>query len=287
MPSKPSPDLGHVVLRGKGRRAIPSTEQLPTEKGALEARIVEKFVKVLRRSHRRNLTIIRPLTEDDHDYLCRENGKDVKIQITEVINPRHAELRGIQQKYAQRISASIKEIAPELRGLYIVLEDAYQAPRYPTPGSSEGKRIIESYKEKFKANLDQLKKLPPRLLHRKNWVIGRNRYRCGFYAVRGPQNESGPLPSPWFSESFPYTDEEQNVLLANAIRKKVGKRYATSALLLAYHVLGAPLTPRQELEPFRRATRVLEEDDHAFSEVWYFVPMAGGMRGCAHRVWAR
>lgn len=279
--------MGHVVFRGKERRTIAVTERLPTEKGSLEARIVQKFVEALRRSYRRDLTIIGALTENDHDHRCTENGETIDIQVTEVINPRHAELRGVQQKYAKGVSASIKRMASELQGLYIVLEEGYQAPRYPTPSSSEGKHIIESYRQKFTANPDQLKKLPPGRFHCENWVVGRNRYRCGFYAVRGPQNESAALPSLRFSESFPYTDEEQNVLLANTVRQKINKRYATPALLLAYHVLGAPLSADQKPEPFDRARRLLEENDHPFCEVWYFLPMAGGKGGCAYPLWPR
>lgn len=292
MPKKPSPPIGHVVFRGKGRGTEYVVEHLCTDKQQLEQQICKKFVECLRRQGR-TVSDPSPDSTGSHDAFYTEDGHLVCVELTEVICPRHAEIRSLRGQYTDRVSDALDSARADLNGLKIELElvDEYQFDRWPKAGSRRGREILHRFKEELLAMRQKLIGLPQGHFDSKRWTVGRDKLRCGFMATRVAPAGSGIRPEFRCSEVIGYTTEEIHELLPTAIGKKINKNYSPQAdgklILLVYQVLGSPLAEHHEPEPFVRARELLNGVSHPFDEVWYLFPMAGDAHGCVSLVWQR
>lgn len=289
MPKKPSPQIGQVVFRGKGRPPVVVWEHLPDSKGALELCVCAKFADVLRRDHGRELTPPAKDPSSPHDCWCMENGGRIDIQVTEIIDDKHAAMRSDQQNYARRISEALVDLLPRFLGLRVALDDGGQNPRYPRLASREGREIVTSFVDRLRDDADALIGALPEPPFFKGWLVGSKRWRCGYWGRRVSPEQSGSGPTLGFQEAYSYTREEHDAILLEKIEKKIQKHYDprgdTGLLLLAYHVLGAPFAEADDPGPFIETRTLLDELQHPFTELWYLWLLAGKRAGCAHRIW--
>lgn len=267
-------------------------ERLPTEKARLELRVCEKFMECLRRSDR-SLSKPRKDKTGRHDAVCTEDGLAVHIELTEVICPRHAEIRSLRGQYTNQVSDALDSARADLHGLQIELElvDEYQFDRWPKAGSRLGGEILHRFREEFLAMRQKLIDLPQQHFDSKRWMVGGDKLRCGFMAIRVAPAGSGRRPEFRCSDVVGYTAEEIHELLPKAIGKKINKKYSPQTdgklILLAYQVLGGPVAEHHEPEPFIKARELLNGVSHPFDEVWYLLPMARDAHGCVSLVWQR
>ena len=273
MPRKPSPPIGHAVFRGKGRAPLLVREQLPDNKDRLELTVCQKFVEVLRRDHGSTLTPPAKDPSSPHDCWCMEKGRRIDIEVTEIIDDKHAAMRSDQLDYAKNISQELVDLLPRLVGLYLALDDGDQNPRYPPLASREGREIVASFVAHLRDDADALIGALPEPPFFKEWLVGSKRWRCGYWGRRVSPEQSGSAPTLGFQEGYSYTQEEHDAMLPEKIEKKVQKHYAshgdTGLLLLAYQVLGAPFAEADDPGPFIEARTLLDELLHPFTQVWY------------------
>lgn len=124
MPKKPSRPLGHIVFPKDGP-AYREHELLPTDKDQLELLIARKFVQAMQARFGR--TLAEPTRGDRFpDFLTSENGREIWLEVTEVVNPElrgHAttELASVSVEYARSLlTLTIREAplpAPGHRGV--------------------------------------------------------------------------------------------------------------------------------------------------------------------------
>ena len=192
-----------------------------------------------------------------------------------MIDPDHAKMTAVQQAYLRTLLPRVQDLGPTLKNIAITIDDGYQHPPWPALGSAQGKRLVRHIAANLRSHVDELValSLPPKTFSRQ-WTFEDSGLRVGMLAVRG-RPISGSLPKGIdirFSGSFPTNVPAANALLANAIDRKIEKRYtsypAGPLWLLAYSDSHWVLDEAS----IGNARDLLREKPNPFGAVWTFVP---------------
>jgi hypothetical protein len=280
-PRKPSRPLRHILFR-KGEPPYAVSERLPETAKELEEAVVRKFIATLAHRERRRL---HSLTRSDPwpDFEAQEAGQKIGIEVVEVLHAGHARKRHTQELYTARVLELLGQARSSLTGLDIQLEDGYQDPPYPMLGRKAGRDLARLIAGKIAVVAEELQALP--LGHRRTyrWQRGPAGLYVGATAIRRAPTGAGTPPRIHYLGNFPERKDVLEGLLAEAVARKIAKRYPrydASLLLLAYGEMLSNTEPAVE-----RAKRRLAEQQHPFAEVWYLLPVAGRDVGVIRRIW--
>lgn len=279
MSRKPFATLGHATFRGRGKGWQLVQELLPREKIHLEHRVCKKFVGAIRRTGRK-LTDPWPTPDGPHDCVCREDGVDVEIQLTEAAIPRVSAVETQREQYTAGIRSEITHLAPSLTGLQFQLELGDGISRLPRPGTPSGRKIIASFADALDNTRVGLNALAVNHFLTRRWIVRDS--KCGYVAIRFAPPSSGAGATVRTAGGITMLGDEMEESLPEAIARKIAKRYtkpSTAKLwLVAYHVHCG--LAYNDQKPYEKSHRLLEQSGHPFDEVWYFVPLAGEADGC-------
>jgi hypothetical protein len=281
-PRKPSVPLTSIVFRAGGRGTQLIVEPLPEAKEELELAIVERFLNGLRAQGR---DVGRPERgPDPPDAVVQIDGVRVGIEVVEVIDPENAQRRAIQEQYLRALLPLLQDLEAQLEGVAMTVVDGYQEPMWPSVASNQGQRLVQFLCQKIRAAVGELAVVKmPRGFHQEWAGFEDPRFRLGIMAMRGQRISGAPAVGLdlHFSESFPMGVEKLNGLLAEAVERKLPKRYPEGKLwLLAYSNDHSVV----EEESTNRACAVLSGREHPFEAVWAFWLLAGHNGGESVRV---
>jgi hypothetical protein len=100
-------------------------EKLPTNKDDIEAAVVDKFLKRLRKYEGRDFSSP-DRSEPWPDFECSEGAVRVGIELVELMNEEHGHKRRTQKLYAAQVQEHLGQDYLRLSGLDITLFDNYQ-----------------------------------------------------------------------------------------------------------------------------------------------------------------
>ena len=246
-------------------------EELPRDKGDLEAAIIKKFVAALREHDGQSLTLLPRTVPDgwpDFEAMC--DGRKIGIEVVEAILPDHARKRSRQAEYLEALLLQVTDLELELRGLCLTIDDGCQDPEWPHVGSKKGQRLLRHLEERLRADVPELQRVG-RSGHRV-WAKGLG-LTTGIMALRG-KPMAGSLATPIdlrFSGTFP----TNSTVLAQCVAGKLAKQYTVysdgALWLLVYDEHGVST----ESESAVLARAILAANKHPFAAVWTFFPRAG------------
>lgn len=281
-PRKPSVPLAAIVFRGGGRGTHMIVESLPEGKEDLELAIVERFLQGLRADGR---VVGKPERgPDPPDAIVQIDGARVGIEVVEVIDPDHAQRRAIQQQYLSALLPLLQDLEAQLDGIAMTVVDGHQDPMWPSVASKQGQRLVQFLCQRIRAAVGELADVKMARGFHQEWAGFEDpRFRLGIMAMRGRRISGGPAVGLdlRFSGAFPIGVEKLNGLLAEAIERKLPKRYPEGRLwLLAYSQDHSVV----EEESTSRARASLSGPGQPFEAVWAFSPVAGSNGGEAVQI---
>ncbi|MCP4746322.1 MAG: hypothetical protein GY874_09310 [Desulfobacteraceae bacterium] len=243
-------------------------EKLPECKNELERAIVDKFISALAHYYNRIIEDIEKI-DDRPDFIGKEGGDTIFIEITELANEKQHELFfGIRKKYETAIIDGISDILTNFNGLHIGLDDQYQKTLYPRSNSKKGKIIVKTFIDNIIRHADELVNLKNRHFKFYEWQNEDGKPYIGIYVYRiAPKNSRIPAQI-CFPEHFPEPVDTVHSLLTKTIQKKIEKNYKESPLILLIYeasnmsVFGYP-------DAINKAQDLLKKENHPFQEVWY------------------
>jgi len=281
---KEIPPLGHIVLPKKGpvRKVIEPLSDIQEE---LETAIAQKFVGALKYFEGRTLTA---LTKSHlwPDFTAQEGSINWAIELTELLEPRHAVAYQLQQSYRTAIVDRLGEIPKFLNGIDVLVCDNYQEPPFPKVDTPQGDKIVSTIVNELNILSEDLAKLPVKgrlirdLVGKQDVVPHLSLFCLRFASTDTP----GQIR---FSGTFPIAVDDAHHLLERTILSKLEKHYPSWGgyrfLLLVYEV--RMLGSETDKVALGYARNVLQSCDHPFDEVWYLYPYAERDLGHLIRVW--
>lgn len=283
-PRKPVPPLGHIVFPKAGpvRKVV---EPLSDMQEDLETAVVQKFVGALKYFEGRTLTGLKK-SDPWPDFTAREGTTNWAIELTELLEPKHAALYQLQQSYRAAIVDRLGGIPKFLDGIDVLIDDNYQQPPFPAAHTPQGDKIVSTIVNELNILSDDLAKLSvERILIRdmvgKQDAVPRLRLSCFRFASA---NRPGRIH---FSGTFPIAIDDVRHLLQRTILSKLEKHYQSweghRFLLLIYEL--RMISVETGGVALAYAQNVLRSHDHPFNEVWYLYPYAEQDLGHLVRVW--
>jgi hypothetical protein len=281
MPKKPSRPVGHIVFPRAGT-PFGVSEFLPDRKEDLEATLARKFVESMQSRFGRMLS---PPFSDANwpDFWSAENGHRVGVEIVEVVNPDHIALEQIRRRYADRLRRDLKPILENLRGVDLEIDDGYQHRRYPEVNARGGDSIVEEFRNLLETNRDRIRSMRAgSFLH----LRARERLDFSIGFVVTPAHDRNAPASIWYGNAFPVSVDRGELLVREAIERKLSKRYSRprhwSLWLLAYDANRATTNGPVAAD---QAHQLLCDTSHPFTEAWFMVPTAGDIPSFLESVW--
>ncbi len=277
--------LGYVTFSKEGPQKV-VTESLPRDKKDLERKIAEKFADALSAFHKRTLHFIErnddPENDPFPDVLARIDGRQIGIELVEVINSKNAAVTSLRRKYLAKIQEGLNQFSQDLYGLEIHINDWDQHPPYPKwHAAKKREEIIQRFISGFESIRKELGDIEPGQLRAYNWGPGPNGavVRAGVFRRSKKKNQAPHyLTTGSLGENVPDIAHQ----LARTIKGKCEK--------YSEHSFKYPLWLLAHETDFYRcenppspcvlvASEFLTSKEHPFSEVWYFHPVAGNLHG--------
>ncbi len=278
MLQKAGRSIGHVVFRGEGRGTSVAVETLPDDQSKLELRACESFVNTLVAIHKRRMTRPSLAPGEFPDCVCREDEREVEIEIAELVAEQKAADEARKSKLAELLASFLYNSSGCWRGTGVQVYDDAAVDQYPDSRSPRGLELLETLKTHLLELEGRVESLSVGKLLFQEWSWAAESCHSAAIVSRfAPEGRDHP-PVVQCDPGYSYASAEHGQLLPAVINKKLAKRYGRSAIatriLLIYQLLGPPIVESDFPDAYANSRQMLNEDSHAFDEAWYCWLMA-------------
>jgi hypothetical protein len=284
------PPLGVVEMSGRGVRPI--IEYLGKTKEEIEASIIHKFAGALKHFESRKLTEIKKI--HSHDFRAKEGDLIWDIELTDIVEPRHAATFSIRSQYHEEIMKRLPVKRDYLSGIDILIDDHNQNPRFPKASSQSGSEIIDTIISTLAGMQSGLSSLPTN-----RWfsvdLSSKKAIRRQLKLVFRKLETMKGFTRIGFSHAYSGTYQEYIEQVLKAIKIKYKKNYSKNSKILimlvlydliGYHFVrtlrGYSFEYKKEMQLCRE---FLARNDHPFKQVYYFHPFPQKDIGHLVRIW--